>query len=262
MPQLPRKAPSRCPHCGFVQNEPEHVISTYCRGCGSYYKVLPANAAFARYTRSAARSRSRRRVSTLPPREVHCYHCGHVHEVSGHARTTFCPECHAAIELSDVTVSSPTSRPIDTRGNLIVTPSGFISSALTVCGEALIAGRVSGTLVCEGTVRFAYSGRLSCQMKAKSIVIEKETRIEFSYPIKANELVVHGQAGGNFACAGRIWIDKGALIEGRIAAQSVVVERGGTLLAESSVRPVLNDEPGEEEDEFGPAIGGEHPLPA
>ena len=33
--------------------------------------------------------------------------------------------------------------------------------------------------------------------------------------------IVHGQAAGNFECAGRIWIDKGGLIEGRIAAHSV-----------------------------------------
>ncbi len=260
MPQLPRKAPSRCPHCGFVQDEPEHLISTYCRGCGSYYKVVPASAAFARYTRRAARSRVRRRVAILPPREVRCYHCGQVHEVSGHARTTFCPECHAGIELSDVTISSRTSRPIDTRGNLVVTPSGYISSALIVCHEALVAGRVSGTLVCEGALRLVYSGRLSCQMKAKSIVIEKEARVEFSCPIKTNELTVYGQAVGNFSCAGRIWIDKGALIEGRIAAHSVIVERGGTLLAESSVHPTLKEELVEEEDEPDAVVDGEHPL--
>ena len=121
MPQLPRKAPSRCPHCGFVQDEPEHLISTYCRGCGSYYKVSPPSAGLARYS-SEVRTRIRRRLPKIPPRQVRCYHCGQAHEVSGRARTTLCPECNAAIELSDVTVSSSTTRPIDTRGNLIITP--------------------------------------------------------------------------------------------------------------------------------------------
>ena len=258
MPQLPRKAPSRCPHCGFVQDEPEHLISTYCRGCGGYYKVSPASprASYA----SSVRTRIRRRIPKIPPRQVRCYHCGQVHEVSGHAQTTLCPECNAAIELSDVTVSSGTTRPIDTRGNLIITPSGYISSALTVCHEALIAGRVSGTLVCESALRLVYSGRLSCQLKAKSIIIEKEARIELSYPIETNELIVYGQAAGNFECAGRIWIDKGALIEGRIAAHCVVVEPGGTLIAESSVRPTLKENSVAREDEFDALVDGEHPL--
>lgn len=261
MPQLPRKAPSRCPHCGFVQDEPEHFISTYCRGCGSYYKVSPPSAGLARYS-NAIRMRIGRRLPKIPSRQVRCYHCGQAHEVSARARTTLCPECNAAIELSDVTVSSSTTRPIDTRGNLIITPSGYISSALTVCHEALIAGRVSGTLVCETVVRLVYSGRLSCQVKTKSMIIEKESRVELSYPIESDELVVHGRAVGNFECAGRIWIDKGGLIEGRIAAHSVVVERGGVLLAESSVRPRLKEASVRQEDTLDTLIDGEQPLPA
>jgi cytoskeletal protein CcmA (bactofilin family) len=263
MPQLPRKAPSRCPHCGFVQNEPEHLISTYCRGCGSYYKVFtsPAKATFS--SRSyPARGRTTRRAPLPPPREIHCYRCGRTHEVSGHARTTFCPDCHAAIELADVTISSRTSKPIDTRGDLMIAPSGYVSSALIVCREAVVAGRISGTLICEGALRLVCSARLSCQMSARSIVIEKDARVELSCPIKAGDLTVYGQAAGNFECTGRIWIDKGGLIEGRVAARSVVVERGGTLLAESSIRPVPREEPVEGGAEFDVLIEGEHPLPA
>ena len=262
MPQLPRKAPSRCPHCGFVQDEPEHLISTYCRGCGSYYKVFtgPANPVFPGRSRHAQRG-PRRRISTRPTREVCCYHCSQIHEVSEHARTTFCPNCQAAIELYDITISSRTSKPIDTRGNLTITPSAYISSALIVCHEALVAGRISGTLICEGALRLASSGRLSCQMSARSIVIEKEARVELSYPIKTGELVVYGQVAGSFECTGRIWIDKSGLLEGRIAAQSVVVERGGTLLAQSSVRPAHRHEPVDEE-ELDVVIDRAHPLPA
>jgi cytoskeletal protein CcmA (bactofilin family) len=263
MPQLPRKAPSRCPHCGFVQDEPEHLISTYCRGCGSYYKVFtdPANAVF--YSRSSrARGPARQRVPVQPPREVRCYCCGQIHEVSWHAQTTFCPDCYAAIELSDITISSRTSRPIDTRGNLIITPSAYVSSALTVCHEALVAGRISGTLICEAALRLACSGRLSCQMSAKSIIIEKEARVELSYPIRTRDLTVYGQAAGNFECTGHLWIDKDALLEGRIAARSVVVERGGTLLAESSIQPVHKQDPVGPEDELDTLIEGEHPLPS
>jgi cytoskeletal protein CcmA (bactofilin family) len=99
-------------------------------------------------------------------------------------------------------------------------------------------------------------------MKAGSIIIEKEARIELSYPIKTGELTVYGQTAGNFECSGRIWIDKGGLVEGRIAARSVVVESGGTLLAESSVQPVHKEEPVEREEEFNVSIDAKHPLPA
>jgi cytoskeletal protein CcmA (bactofilin family) len=263
MPLVPRKAPFRCPHCGFVQEEPEHLISTYCRGCGSHYEVLvnPAHPTFANRFQNAC-NRAWRRLSLLPGRKIRCHHCGRSHEVSGYARSTFCFHCNAAIDLCDVTISSSTSRPIDTRGNLIITPSGYVCSALTVCREALVAGRISGTLVCEATLRLVCSERLSCQVRAKSIIIEDEARLELTCPIRTGDLTVHGRAVGNFECAGTIWIARGGLIEGRICASSVTVERGGTLLAESFVRPVRNQQPVEQEDELDVFISAEHPLPA
>ena len=86
---------------------------------------------------------------------------------------------------------SSTTRPIDTRGNLIITPSGYISSALTVCREAPHRREGERNVgVRDVCVRLVYSGRLSCQIKAKSMVIEKESRAELSYPIETNELIV------------------------------------------------------------------------
>jgi cytoskeletal protein CcmA (bactofilin family) len=99
-------------------------------------------------------------------------------------------------------------------------------------------------------------------MSARSIVIEKEARVELSYPIKTGELVVYGQVAGSFECTGRIWIDKSDSFEGRIAAQSVVVERGGTLLAQSCVRPAHSHEAVDDEDELDVVIDRAHPLPA
>ncbi|HEY5744268.1 MAG TPA: polymer-forming cytoskeletal protein, partial [Terrimicrobiaceae bacterium] len=149
----------------------------------------------------------------------------------------------------------------DTRGNLVVSPTGYISSALIVCENALIAGRISGTLVCEADLRLACSARLSCQIRARSIVIDKDARVELSYPINTGDLIVYGQTAGNFRCSGRIWIDKGGLLEGRVAGRSVVVEHGGTLLAESSIRPVVKEDPIEGEAGLDDLIEGERPLP-
>ena len=86
--------------------------------------------------------------------------------------------------------------------------------------------------------------------------------MELSYPIETNELIVYGQAVGNFECAGRIWIDKGGLIEGRIAAHSVDVERGGVLVAESSVRPTVKEDSVTHDDALDVLVDGDHPLPA
>jgi hypothetical protein len=74
---LPRKAPFRCPHCGFVQEESEHLISTFCRSCGQHYVVAPNSA-----SRKASNHFPRvpnamwLHASSAPVRTIHCYRCG------------------------------------------------------------------------------------------------------------------------------------------------------------------------------------------
>jgi cytoskeletal protein CcmA (bactofilin family) len=259
---LPRKAPFRCPHCGFVQEESEHLISTYCRSCGRHYEVAP-NSANRKTSNHFPRVPNAiwLHASSAPGRAIRCYHCGKTHGVSEHARTTFCPHCNIAIDLADATISSVTSRPIDMRGNLIITHSGHVCSALTVCSAAFVAGRISGTLICESTLRLECSGRLNCQIRAKSVVIEERARLMLTYPTRSGDLMVRGQATGTFECAGGIWIAGGGSIEGRIAASSVVVEYGGTLLAETSIHPRARKESFTPEEEFD-LVAASRPLPA
>ncbi len=47
-----RKVPTECPRCGFAQQEPVGLISTYCRGCGGHYAVArkPAPAPHAKHS--------------------------------------------------------------------------------------------------------------------------------------------------------------------------------------------------------------------
>lgn len=230
MPAEPRKEPFSCPHCGFVQNEPRHLISTYCRGCGQYYEVTPDRQAEAKPPAP---------VVLHSRHAVHCYRCHRDHQVSHHARSTICPGCATSIELGDLVFSSNASRPVDTRGLLHVTTKGYLSNAYIICGQGLIEGRLSGTLHCEGTLRIVSSGTMSCQITAQSVVIEKGAHVELIRPVKTVDLQIFGRAAGHFACTGKVRIAKGGLLEGRLTAKSVAVERGGNLLAESSIQPKI-----------------------
>ncbi len=240
-----RKAPFRCPHCGFVQHEPQHLVSTYCRSCGSHYDVVPAHRADSHPEKSPGLvTRMAQKVLARPPRAVLCYRCGQTHEVSGYARNTICPGCNAAIEMEALTFSSNVTRPVDTRGLLTVEAKGYLNSPFIVCGDGFIEGRVSGTLRCEGTLRLACSGKLTCRISAKSVVIEKDARVEILYAIQTSDLVVHGQLAATIECAGRVHIARKGLLEGKIYASSVAVDRGGTLNAESVVQPQRQLKPG------------------
>jgi cytoskeletal protein CcmA (bactofilin family) len=230
MPDSPRKAPFTCPECGYVQQESTHLISTYCRSCGSYYEVRAAG----RDKRPAPPPRQLPRVQ----RTVHCHRCGETHEVSSHAQSTICPGCSTSIQFEDVVVSSNVSRPIDTRGKLIVEETGNLSAPFTVCGDATIFGKISGTLHCEGAVRLHSIGKLNCRVTAKTVIIEKGARVEFIHPVETGTLEVHGEASGRFEVDGKVKIGKGGLLEGKFHARAIVVD-GGSLLAESSVESVL-----------------------
>lgn len=242
MPASPRKAPCRCPHCGFVQQESVHLISTYCRSCGSHYEVA-GEARTARKQDSGWVEKTLHRVLARPPRTVHCYHCDKDHEVSAHARSTLCPSCGTSIEFSNLTFSTNVSRPVDTRGHLHIEPAGFLNSGLIVCGKGFIEGRIAGTLHCEGTLRLATVARLSCRIQTQSLVIEKPARADLVFPMQCREAVVHGQLFGTLNCAGKVRIGKGGVFQGRLNAQAVIVDRGGTLLAESSVQPPPRETP-------------------
>jgi len=258
----PRKTSFRCPHCGFVQLEPEHLISTYCRSCGDHYNTRAASAA--RPPVVAAR-RGERSGTPSHLRPVKCYHCAETHEVSIHSRSTLCPGCSACIDFGDLTFTSNVSRPIDIRGKLTVEAGAFLNSPHIICGEAYIAGRIAGLLHCEGTLHLATSGRIHCRIFAADIHIGKEAAVEISSPVKTGSMEIRGQAGGVFECSAGVQILRGGGLRGKITARSISVEKGGLLIAESRIevpeapRPVPRNRP-ERQAEFDGF--GELPQPA
>jgi len=229
MARIPQKTPFRCPGCGFSQMEPPHLISTYCRSCGGHYEV--AGSAISE--------------AALPPlphlrtdanrRSIFCHKCGSSHPVSSHARSTLCPCCNASIDLADVTFHSPASLRVDTRGKLLIGPEASLSSSLTICGSAHIQGRIIGRLVSEGEVRIGTNEVCACDITAPVIVIEKNKRPTFTYPLRTERLVVFGCLTGIVHCRGVVHVRRGGRLEAEIHAKAVTVDKGGILLGDCRV---------------------------
>ncbi len=230
----PPKESFSCPHCGFVQQEPAHLVSTFCRSCGSHYDVR--------------RPATERRAASAPTRgasrEVHCYRCEETHDVSVHARSTICPGCSTAIEFTDLKFSSPVSRPVDTRGRLTIKAKGSLNNSYIACGDAYIEGAINGALRCEKTARLFSSGRFACRLKAHTLVVEKSARLEFTQLVQVVDMKILGHASGDFACEGAVHIAKGGVLEGRLRARAVTVEKGGILLASSAIEPLAAEDGG------------------
>ncbi len=227
-----RRVAFRCPDCGFVQQEPEHLISTFCRSCGSHYDVAGAgrgNSEPAAKPAPAQRPRDRR--------DVHCHRCDTIHEVVIRAQSTICPGCNAGIELCDIRVSSNVSRPIDTRGHLVIDRKGNLNCAQIYCGEADIDGELNGALVCDGTVRLTGQKALRCRIHAREVIVDRKARIEISFPVTASALDVAGHVAGQFEINGSVHVRKGGVVEGHLIASGITVDPGGALLAGTSIRP-------------------------
>lgn len=217
------KKPFQCPSCAFLQLEPPHLISTYCRACGDYYEVKrPGAATVSRFFPPAPILNGRRR-------DVFCHRCGTTHRVSEHARTTICGTCSAAIDLEDMSFLECASRPVDTRGSLLVGPGAMVSHSWLVCGSARIEGRVTGSLKSEGEVVLATTGSMVCQISAPSVVIEKGACVHVTLPVETDSFLVRGQFSGIVRSRGMVKVFRGGVLDADVKARSVVVEKGGRL---------------------------------
>lgn len=236
----------RCPHCGFVQQEPPKLISTYCRGCGAHYATIPERAALR--TRDSVMTRAARVVRKAidrPDREILCYQCGTTHIVSGYAQSTLCPTCSTSIFLQDLVVDSTITRPIDIRGFLHVTATGSLQNASTVCGEGLIEGRISGSVFCEGELRLANRGRCFCSLAAQRILIERDADLAVNRPIRAGEAIIRGHLAARIVCSGRISIQKHASLEGDVQARGFEVNKGGIYRGNMTIKRIEFQRPGD-----------------
>lgn len=223
MAKPPRKTLSRCPGCGFEQPEPAHLIATCCQACGSFYNG-PAAAA------NGQRECAVPTVPTapdLPKCPVFCHRCGTTHAVSPAARNTICPGCASCIDLLNISVLSPTSLPVDTRGSLFVGLDASLSNSWIVCGSARIEGTVRGIVRSEGEVVVATGQACPIQILAPSIVIERNADIRLTGPLETKKLIVRGRFTGSVNCSGTIHVSRTGRLEADICARSLVVEKGG-----------------------------------
>ena len=224
MAKSPRKAPARCPDCGFEQLEPLGLISTYCHSCGSCYETERGH----RYNFGLPTAVPDVPDNpALPEKSVFCHRCGATHTVSLAARNTICPGCSACIDLPDISILHPSSQPVDTRGNLYIGPEGSLTNSWIVCASARIDGILNGVLRSEGDVVLSTTKPCACQIKAPTLVIAKHSSIKLISPLETETLIVKGQFFGIVNCNGTVHVMRGGHLEANICARSIVVEKGG-----------------------------------
>ena len=228
----------RCPHCGNIQLEPELAKSTYCKKCSGYFQL-------GKGAKSTQPQRVDRHPSVFQRLEnflggqrtviAHCFECTGKREIPKSARSTICPQCGAYIDIQDYRIVGNFSRSIRTRGNVIVTNKGDLSSNRVICDSAEIQGAMRGSLICSGNVHIKMKGKLTGSIQAKSVKIDKKCEAEFVRPIRAERVEIEGTISARIISTGTVIIQKTGRFTGALFGRGFTVEKGGEFFGELSI---------------------------
>jgi cytoskeletal protein CcmA (bactofilin family) len=228
----------RCPHCGNIQLEPELAKSTYCKKCSGYFQL-------GKGAKSTQPQRVDRHPSVFQRLEnflggqrtviAHCFECTGKREIPKSARSTICPQCGAYIDIQDYRIVGNFSRSIRTRGNVIVTNKGDLSSNRVICDSAEIQGAMRGSLICSGNVHIKMKGKLTGSIQAKSVKIDKKCETEFVRPIRAERVEIEGTISARIISTGTVIIQKTGRFTGALFGRGFTVEKGGEFFGELSI---------------------------
>ncbi|WP_081891870.1 polymer-forming cytoskeletal protein [Verrucomicrobium sp. BvORR106] len=70
---------------------------------------------------------------------------------------------------------------------------------------------------------------------ARRIEIHRNCEVYFLREVHARDVIVHGHAVGNFVCEGCLLLNPGSVVEGTVAARSVMVRPGAILNGETRI---------------------------
>ncbi|MBV9490921.1 MAG: polymer-forming cytoskeletal protein [Verrucomicrobia bacterium] len=227
----------QCPHCGNVQLEPVLAQSTYCRKCTGYIQIGKAG-------RTGQPQEAPKPVSVIQKLEgvlgvqrtvvAHCFECAGKREVPKSATSTICPLCGAYIDLQDYKIVGNFSRSIRTRGRVLITPKGDLSSNRVICDFAEIQGFLRGTLICSGEVKIRLKGKLSGAIEAKLVTIERKSEVSFVRPLRADLVDIGGIVSARIISEGKVIVRKDGRLTGAVVARGFEVE-GGEFFGELSI---------------------------
>jgi len=228
----------RCPHCGNIQLESELAKSTYCRKCSGYIKLGKGQ-------RSSGPQEVVKQPSVLQKLEsflgvqrtviAHCFECTGKREIPKSATSTICPQCGAYIDIQDYRIIGNFSRSIRTRGSVIITNRGDLSSNRVICESAEIQGVMRGSLICNGKIHIKIKGKLTGSIQAKAVYIDKKCEAEFVRPIRAEKVEIEGTISARIISTGTVIIQKTGRFTGALFGRGFTVEKGGEFFGELSI---------------------------
>ncbi len=110
-------------------------------------------------------------------------------------------------------------------------------------------------------IRYTTSDIIGGTVRARRIEVLPYCEVQFLQEVRTGELVVHGKVTGDFVCEGSVVLHPGALLNGSVAARSVIVRPGADMLGDTRI---LNGKPesfGRGQPVFVWRCENHHPMP-
>ena len=210
-----------------------YAKSTFCRKCGEHYSIEKLlNKEVESVKGPTFFDKLSKLISGEKVRQVQCFSCGHHQEVSSAAQSSLCPSCGSYIDLRNMKIAGPFGRSIQTQGEVHITSKGDVTSAKVACANALVEGKLRGTLVCTGVARVKFQGKLLGGIEAHHVIIDKKSNVEFVRPLKVHSMEVNGKVSARVMSEHGVTINKGGYLEGTVYAKAITVEKGGIFSGE------------------------------
>src|ERR1700738_1218293 len=186
--------------------------STMCRQCGrSFSPNAPKSApqlASKEEVASAPEPTGFRKIEGLWNRQrsrvIACFECKRKHEVSDAATSTNCPGCSAHIDLRDYKITTSFSRSIRTRGNIVLTSKGDLSSTSAICRCAFIEGKLRGYLELEASMNLHLVGKIPGRIAAQNMIVERKSDIQCFGRVRVNNIEIKGRMAGEILATGSV----------------------------------------------------------
>ena len=252
--------------------------STICRQCGRNYspnapkvglKLVAKSSSAAAPDNSSPLRKFEGLWKGRGTRLVACFECKRKHEVSDAATSTNCPGCSAHIDLRDYKITTSFSRSIRTRGDVLLTNKGDLSSTSVSCRSAVIEGKLRGNLQADETITINFSGKIPGRLTAKHVVLERKSEVQCFRRITVNTIEINGRMSAEIVATGAVTIHKTGTLEGNVTAKSIAIEKGGLFsgqlaigqaaLTQGELLPTGSASPASAAE---PAPVTAHPLPA
>lgn len=210
-----------CPRCGRAQEEPAAAYSSRCRQCGEHFRLEDV-------VRSAGQPAPARPAAG--GRQVACFQCGTVLEVSPSAQSTMCKRCSSHLDLRDYNINHTESKNFRTRGRLVLQESGCLLNTDSIFEEGVLKGKVIGKIETVGPLEIHRQAEIRGSFKAGTLIIAPDTVFRWPEPLQLANAEVAGELQANVVAAGTVFLRAGSRFFGNLQAAHLRVQSGAVIV--------------------------------